>query len=178
MQATGLRAQTSHLPLRVARKRKDMFTEAKRSEIMARIRSKNSRLDLAMEALLHKARLRFVMYPKIYGKPDFLVGHNLALFCDSGFWHGRNWRRLRKRLQKGSNSSYWITHIATNRSRDREVNAELRKQGYNVVRLWSNEVFKEPDNCLARIASGLKGGSSTSNQQISRTVHKARVRQV
>lgn len=142
-------------PRKPTKKRRDLFTRAKRSEIMSRIRSKNSTLDLAMEALMRDAGLSFKMYPKVFGNPDFLVAGKLAIFCDSEFWHGRNWRVLRLRLKEGSNAKYWIEHIRSNRTRDRRVNARLKSLGYRVLRFWSNQVFKHPHDCVADIQSSL-----------------------
>jgi DNA mismatch endonuclease (patch repair protein) len=136
-------------------RRRDKFTKARRSEIMSRIRSKNSGLDLAMKTLLRKARIDFEMYPKLYGKPDFLIFGKLALFCDSSFWHGRNWRKLRGKLLGGNNASYWIDHILSNRRRDRMVTGKLRGMGCLVVRVWDEEVFEEPDACIRRIRLAL-----------------------
>jgi len=68
-----------------------------------------------MLSLLLMAKLPFVPYHKLYGRPDFLVGERIALFCDSSFWHGRNWPKLKKQLETGNNSIYWVNHIAKNR---------------------------------------------------------------
>jgi DNA mismatch endonuclease (patch repair protein) len=64
--------------------------------------------------------------PKMFGNPDFLIQPNIIVFCDSSFWHGRDWSSLRKRLPQG----YWREHIERNRKRDRLVNAHLKKRNY------------------------------------------------
>jgi DNA mismatch endonuclease (patch repair protein) len=139
-------------------KRTDRFSKAKRSEIMSRIRSKNTKLDLVMKKMLQKADINFRMYPRMIGNPDFLVEDRIALFCDGSFWHGRNWEKLKAQLTKGSNPSYWVAHISRNRRRDRQVSTRLRRLGYNVLRFWDYEVFTEPERCSRTIktAIGLK----------------------
>jgi DNA mismatch endonuclease (patch repair protein) len=109
-----------------------------------------------MKELLRKARIRFTMYPRIMGNPDFLICEDIVVFCDSSFWHGRNWKKLKAQLERGSDPSYWVAHIAGNRDRDRRVNAFLRKIGYRVLRFWDHEVFKEPEGCLRRIKKAMK----------------------
>jgi DNA mismatch endonuclease Vsr len=109
-----------------------------------------------MKKLLRRAHIRFTMYPKIAGNPDFLVCGNIVVFCDSSFWHGRHWRRLREQLRRGSNPSYWVTHIARNRRRDRAVNGILREMGYHVMRFWDDEVLKHPDRCLKKLMAVLR----------------------
>ena len=66
----------------------DVFSRKKRSWIMSRIRSKNTSIDIKMRGMLSDARLKFVMYPDLYGKPDFQVGKRVLVFCDGDFWHG------------------------------------------------------------------------------------------
>ena|SRR2546427_3219133 len=118
---------------------------------MARIRGKNTKLDLAMSDILTKGGFRYEMYPKMWGNPDFLVDGKVIVLCDGSFWHGRNWPKLRGQLMKGNNPAYWVNHILKNRKRDREVSRELSKLGYAVVRLWDDDVFKNPEFCIGRI---------------------------
>ncbi len=132
-------------------RRRDKFSKAKRSLVMSQIRSKNTGLDVSMRRTLRKAEIKFEAYPKMYGNPDFLVEQCIALFCDSSFWHGRNWRKLKQQLTNGSNAKYWVEHIAKNRSRDRLVNATLRRHGLKVIRFWDDEIFKRPEACVRRI---------------------------
>lgn len=132
-------------------RRRDTLSKAQRSLLMSRIRSKNTRLDRTMHSLLRKAGIPFKMYPKILGNPDFLVGGKITIFCDSSFWHGRNWKKLKAQLEKGSNASYWVDHISHNRRRDHQVNAALGRLGYTVLRFWDNQVFEHPSDCMSSI---------------------------
>ena len=118
---------------------------------MSHIRSKNTTLDLAMKQLLRSARIRFRVYPKIFGNPDFLVDDNIAVFCDSSFWHGRNWRRLKAKLEGGSDPSYWVDHISKNRRRDKLVTRTLDKSGYKVARFWDSEILGHQDECIRKL---------------------------
>lgn len=133
----------------------DVFTKEKRSEIMGRIRSKNTGLEKDARKMLRKHGIRYRSHPKAYGSPDFLLEGRLLLFCDGSFWHGRDWKRLERKLAAGSNPDYWVKHIGNNRRRDREVNRTLRKQGRAVVRLWDSDIRKRPEWCAARIREAL-----------------------
>jgi DNA mismatch endonuclease (patch repair protein) len=108
-----------------------------------------------MRSLLRKADIPFKMYPKIEGKPDFVVRENITIFCDSSFWHGRNWRILKTKLARGSNAAYWVAHISRNRRRDLYVNRLLRKRGYQVLRFWDNEIAQVPEQCMQRIKGAI-----------------------
>lgn len=118
---------------------------------MSGIRSKDTKLDIAMMNLLERNRISFERYPKMYGNPDFLIQKQIALFCDSSFWHGRCWERLKKQLARGSNAKYWIDHIETNRRRDRKVTAILKKSGVKVLRVWDKDILKSPDTCIDKV---------------------------
>lgn len=118
---------------------------------MSKIKSKRTKLDLRMEEILIEYGLDYEMYPDIYGHPDFLVRSNVLVFCDSSFWHGRNWTMLKKKLKKGNNPDYWIDHIQKNRKRDELVTKRLTRDGYVVLRLWDDEVFKQSDLCVRKI---------------------------
>jgi DNA mismatch endonuclease (patch repair protein) len=124
---------------------------------MSRIHSKNTGLEIQMKRTLQRAGFRFQSHPKIEGTPDFLIGGRLTVFCDGGFWHGRNWRALREKLKNGSNAQYWIEHIARNKKRDSRVNAILRCQGDKVLRFWDDEILRHPDRCTRKIVIALKG---------------------
>ena len=114
---------------------------------MSRIKSRNTQLEVRMRTALEANGITFEEQPKMFGKPDFFVPPNITVFCDSSFWHGRNWGKLRKKLPQG----YWQNHICRNRKRDREVSGELQKQGYVVLRFWDNEISTKIDKCIKKI---------------------------
>lgn len=65
-------------------------------------------------------------YKMLPGKPDIaLTKYKIAIFCDSEFFHGRDWKSLQLRLKKGSNGGYWIKKISRNIKHNDEVNKEL-----------------------------------------------------
>jgi DNA mismatch endonuclease (patch repair protein) len=100
-----------------------------------------------MKKALEESHIDFQYQPKMFGKPDFLVPPNLAIFCDSSFWHGREWKILRLKLPR----EYWYDHIRKNRLRDRKVVAELKKEGYVVLRFWDEDIEKDITKCIKRI---------------------------
>ena len=134
----------------------DVFSKEKRSEVMRSIKGKNTGLERDTAKMLRRARLKYCSHPKIFGSPDFIVEGRLLLFCDGSFWHGRNWKELRARLEAGNNSSYWVRHIESNRKRDRTVNRVLRGREHSILRLWDEDVRKRPDWCVRRIRKGLE----------------------
>jgi DNA mismatch endonuclease (patch repair protein) len=125
----------------------DVFTKEKRSQVMARIRSKGSKIEMKMKEALDEHEITYEYQPKLFGKPDFLVKPRTVIFCDSSFWHGRNWKKLKKKLRK----RYWKDHIRKNIERDALVTETLRNQGYAVLRFWDDEIKKNLEECIKRI---------------------------
>jgi DNA mismatch endonuclease (patch repair protein) len=125
----------------------DIFTIKKRSQVMSKIRSKGTSIELKMIIALQQNGISFEYQPKIFGKPDFLIPPNIVVFCDSSFWHGRNWVKLKLKLKEG----YWREHIASNRKRDRCVNKILKGEGYIIIRFWDDLINKKIDSCIKKI---------------------------
>ena len=132
----------------------DMFTKDKRSEIMSKIKSKGTKIEVRMMKALEENGLKFEYQPKIFGKPDFLICPNIVIFCDSSFWHGRNWKKLRLQLNEG----YWREHIEKNIKRDKIVNHTLKNDGYIVLRFWDNQINKTLSLCITAIKNALEVG--------------------
>lgn len=117
----------------------DTFSETRRSEIMALIRSqKNQTTELRMIALFRMLKVRgWRRNYVLTGKPDFVFPRcKLCLFVDGCFWHGCP---IHGRVPK-SRQYYWAPKISRNRSRDRRVTTELRDKGWTVLRVWEHEL--------------------------------------
>jgi DNA mismatch endonuclease (patch repair protein) len=129
-----------------------VFTKEKRSQVMAKIKSKGSKIEMKMKKALDDHSIEYKYQPKVCGKPDFIVEPKIAIFCDSSFWHGRNWRKLKLQLHEG----YWQQHISGNRKRDASVNHWLKKEGYTVLRFWNKDIEKDIESCLRKISDAVE----------------------
>jgi len=117
----------------------DVFTKAKRSQVMARIRSRgNIRTELAMVAMLRANRIwGWRRHVRITGRPDFVFREpRVALFVDGCFWHSCT----RCHLKPADNREFWRKKLGANRKRDRNVNRALRAKGWTVLRIWEHEM--------------------------------------
>ena len=89
----------------------------------------------------------------ITGRPDFVFKHNrVAVFIDGCYWHGCKCRRLPKK-----NQLYWLEKFQANQKRDRRVTRELRKNGWNVIRIREHQLKKNPGGVIKRIAKFVGG---------------------
>lgn len=121
-----------------------------RSENMRCIRSKNTKIEIALrKALWHKGYRYRKNYEALPGKPDIvLTKQKIAIFCDSEFFHGKDWEILKPQLEHGKNGEFWIKKISRNRERDDEVNKQLLFLGWTVIRFWGKDIIKNTDECV------------------------------
>ena len=132
----------------------DVFTKAKRSEVMSRIRSRgNKDTELALAILFRAHKIKgWRRHQNIFGKPDFAFRRErLAIFVDGCFWHGCP---KHCKLPSG-NRMFWEKKLSTNRERDRRVNRELRKLGWRVIRIWEHDLARRGDRCIGKIKLAL-----------------------
>ena len=129
----------------------DIFTPEKRSWVMSRIRSRDTKIEKRTASLLRKSKLHYRRFPKIFGSPDFVVEKSVLVFCDGDFWHGYLYGE-KKRLPK----KFWRDKIERNMRRDRTVTRRLRADGWSVVRLWEHDIDGRPDACAWRIMRTLR----------------------
>jgi DNA mismatch endonuclease, patch repair protein len=126
----------------------DTLTRRERSELMARIRSKNTGFESAFRSLLRQAGVRSRVANHLPGKPDLVFpGARAVVFLDSCFWHGCRWHC---RMPK-SNRRYWLAKIAGNRARDKAVMAQYRRSGWRAIRIWEHSITRDPWECVNRI---------------------------
>ena len=121
-----------------------------RSENMRRIRSKNTKIEIALrKALWHKGYRYRKNYEALPGKPDIvLTKQKIAIFCDSEFFFFFDWEDLKPQLEHGKNGEFWIKKISRNRERDDEVNKQLLFLGWTVIRFWGKDIIKNTDECV------------------------------
>ncbi len=77
-----------------------------------------------------------------------LTKYKIAIFCDSEFFHGKDWEVLKPRLEKGNNSDYWVKKISRNLERDEEINKQLAFMGWTVIRFWGKDIINKPEECV------------------------------
>ena len=130
-------------------------TQEQISYNMSRIRSKDTSIEIILRKALWTRGLRYRKNRKdIFGNPDIVfISAKIAIFCDSVFWHGKNWDERKKRIKK--NIDYWTKKIEGNMARDKKVNETLISQGWTVMRFWGDEIKKETAKCVVVIEQAL-----------------------
>lgn len=149
------------------------------SETKRKNRSKNTRVELVLRSHIWKLGLRYRLHaPDLPGKPDLVFASaKVVVFCDGDFWHGRNWRRLKRELRGRNNPEYWIPKIAANIHRDLMQRRALESAGWRVVRLWETDILKDPTAAAAIVERIIRGASKISRPQRQRARQSTTIEQ-
>lgn len=120
---------------------------------MKSIHSKDTSIELLLRKALWNKGIRYRKnYKSLPGSPDIAITkYRIAIFCDSEFFHGKDWQSLKTRLSRGDRGEYWILKIQNNIARDERVNSELIRLGWRVVRFWGSDIRKDLNRCIGVI---------------------------
>lgn len=135
----------------------DPYTRAQRSALMVRVRGRG---EGALADVLRAQgwsgwrRQQAVRGCDAQGEPfrvrlDFVYQlRRLVIFVDVCFWHGCP----RHGTKPKGNAAFWRAKFRRNIARDRRDMRNLRRAGWNVVRLWEHELrAKARPRLLARL---------------------------
>jgi DNA mismatch endonuclease, patch repair protein len=132
----------------------DVFTRAKRSQVMSRIRGRgNKETELALATLMRQHGITgWRRTQKIFGKPDFVFRKaRLAVFVDGCFWHGCP----KHANMPANNRAFWKKKLAANKRRDRLVTRTLQAHGWRVLRIWEHDLARQAGRCVRKIKAAL-----------------------
>jgi DNA mismatch endonuclease (patch repair protein) len=133
-----------------------------RSENMRRIKSKDTSIELILRKALWKKGIRYRKNCKdVFGKPDICIKkYRLAIFCDSEFWHGKNF--LTGKVPK-TNQRFWIEKLQKNIERDKQVNLFLKSNRWTILRFWEKDIRKNTEKCINTIINTINKIKITKN---------------
>ncbi len=128
----------------------DRLTKEQRHKNMKNIKSKDTSIELILRKELWKRGYRYRKnYKELPGKPDIvLTKYKIAIFCDSEFFHGKDWEVLKPQLEKGKNAKFWIDKILKNQQHDDDINKQLQFLGWTVIRFWGKDIKKNTEECI------------------------------
>jgi DNA mismatch endonuclease (patch repair protein) len=134
----------------------DTLSREHRSWNMSRIRGKDTKPEVALRSLLHRAGYRFRLHDrKLSGRPDIVLPrYRTVVFVNGCFWH----RHLGCRYcyTPSSRTEFWQAKFAGTVERDARNIAALRASGWNVITVWECELQKSPQAVLAAVAGQLR----------------------
>ena len=121
----------------------DIWNNEKRSAVMSRIRSKETKPEIMVRKFLFSHGFRYRKNDEnLPGKPDIVIPkYKTIIFVHGCFWHGHILDgKTRHRHLPVTNKDYWLSKIQKNEDRDKEINQRLEALGWRVIILWECEL--------------------------------------
>lgn len=114
----------------------DVYSKEKRSYVMSRIRSKNTKPELLVRKYLFGQGFRFrVNVNRLPGTPDIVLRkYGAVIFVHGCFWHGHE--NCPVYVPPKTRPEYWLKKIDRNRERDMGARAKVKAMGWNVIVIW------------------------------------------
>lgn len=118
----------------------DTVTPARRSEIMGRVRSRDTKPEMVVRRIVHAMGYRYRLHAKdLPGKPDLVFrSHKKAVFVHGCFWH-RHAKCSLARVPK-TRQDFWLAKLDANRQRDMRNERALQDTGWDVLTIWECEL--------------------------------------
>ena len=108
--------------------------------LMSRIKSKDTKPELAVRSFLHRRGFRYSLHRRdLPGTPDIvLLRYRFVVFVNGCLWH----RHIpcSKYLPLKIRKEYWLPKIRANRRRDARLRRELRSLGWKVITVWECQI--------------------------------------
>jgi DNA mismatch endonuclease (patch repair protein) len=122
----------------------DIWNKEKRSEVMSKIRSKNTKPEVTLRKVLFARGFRYrVNYKQLPGKPDIVFPkYKTAIFVHGCFWHGHDIGCIDSHIPK-TNSNYWTEKIRRNKGRDENNMIKILSMGWKVLEIWDCEIQRK-----------------------------------
>lgn len=133
--------------------------------MMASIRSRDTKPELAVRRHLHRLGFRYRLSPRhLPGKPDLVMPkHGVVIFVHGCFWHGHVGCRFA--TVPATRTEFWIDKIAKNRSRDSVKEAQLRASGWRIAVVWECALKANSEAALRQLVDFI--GSARKAAEIS-----------
>ena len=137
----------------------DIVTPDKRSAMMAGIRSKNTRPEIAVRRAAHGLGYRFRLHRSdLPGHPDIVFPKLKKIVLVHGcFWHRH--LECRYAYSPKSKTNFWEAKFARTIERDSRNIEKLEKLGWRLLTIWECETF-DSDALKKRLKEFLRGPRS------------------
>lgn len=114
----------------------DNISKQQRSRNMSRIRSKNTKPEIAVRKAISKYGVKYRLHlSNLPGKPDIVIRKKkIVIFINGCFWHQHNGCK-RKSLPK-TNIEYWNKKLSDNIEKQNRNIVDLKNLGWKVGLVW------------------------------------------
>ncbi len=133
----------------------DIVDSQTRSRMMAGIRGKDTKPELALRQSLHALGFRYRLHAKgIPGKPDLVLPkYKTVIFVHGCFWHRHPGCRYAS--TPTTRTEFWESKFSANVARDSAVRSALLLAGWRVATIWECALRTEAGVAVVRdVVSG------------------------
>ncbi len=125
----------------------DIFHKKKRSDIMSRIKGKNTKPEILVRSLLHVMGYRFRLHKKnLPGKPDIVLKkYKSVVFVHGCYWHRHSCNRGQSMPK--TNEKFWEKKFQGTIKRDMITKKLLQDAGWKVIVVWQCELTNQEKLC-------------------------------
>lgn len=118
----------------------DTVSEAARSYIMSKIRSRDTKPEMLVRRFLFFKGYRYRLHSKkLPGSPDIVLSkYRTVIFVHGCFWHGHE--DCRYFVIPKTRTEWWQKKISTNIARDHSNYIKLLEEGWKVIIIWECEL--------------------------------------
>jgi DNA mismatch endonuclease (patch repair protein) len=148
----------------------DIYSREKRSEVMSKIRSKNTKPELVVRKFLFSKGFRFRIHQKnLPGSPDIVLKkYKTVVFVHGCFWHGHPSSKCKIFKMPKSNIVFWETKIKKNQTRHKKAEYALKKLNWKSITIWECELSSgRQSRTLTRLVSRIIATNSTKDRSLS-----------
>lgn len=134
----------------------DVFSKEKRSEVMSKVRGRDTKPEILVRKFLFAEGFRFRICPSnLLGKPDIVLPkYKTIIFVNGCFWHGH--QNCKDSTTPKSRTDYWLNKIHKNKSRDNKIDYELKKLGWRTITIWTCELKSNKQGRLNELVNEIR----------------------
>jgi DNA mismatch endonuclease (patch repair protein) len=140
----------------------DIFSKAKRSEIMSKISGKETKPEIKVRKYLFAKGFRYRKNDKkLAGKPDIVLPkYKTVILIHGCFWHSHT--DCPKSALPTTNQEFWEKKIQGNVERDKTNQEKLLNFGWNVIVIWQCHIKNQTlfEKTMKKVESKMAGKTS------------------
>lgn len=142
----------------------DIYSKEKRSQVMSRVRGRDTKPEKAVRSALHRAGYRFRLHKTdLPGTPDIVLPlYHTVIFVNGCFWHHHP--GCRKATIPENNKEFWEKKLARTMERDEQNRSDLQRAGWNIITIWECEISNSFDATMNRVLNQLMCFVNKSNR--------------
>lgn len=133
----------------------DIYSKEKRSQVMSRVRGRDTKPEKSVRSALHRAGYRFRLHKAgLPGTPDIVLPlYHTVIFVNGCFWHQHP--GCRKAKIPENNKEFWEKKLARTVRRDEQNISDLMQAGWNIITIWECEIINSFDKTMNSVLKQL-----------------------